>query len=292
MPASDKDIDFPPALQQACTTGDLNLAKSLYTNFIKSEPSLRLSLLTQMAITSARNGHSTILSFCFASGLKERPFNCNDDILYAACSPVCEAASIPVFAVLLDEGGLDVNHYLELLYGDILNAAVEHGNIQLVKYLISRGADPNSDRCALHADNIAVIAAIVDDRNMHSTEMLRVLFEHGAKIEETGALIRAAEVGNVEAVKLIFEMKDDEVVLDEQMEERLLDSRMRNGDGTALYKAAAGGHAETVDILIRKGASIEFEDPSGRSVIKIARNNGHQALASRLEQLMSIFLSS
>ncbi|KAI4137605.1 MAG: hypothetical protein LQ341_005077 [Variospora aurantia] len=289
MPASGKDIDFPPALQQACTTGDLNLAKSLYTSLIKSEPLPRLSLLTQMAITSARNGHSKILSFCFASGLKERPFNCNDDILYAACSTVCEAASIPVFAVLLDEGGLDVNHYLELLYGDILNAAVEHGNIQLVKYLFARGADPNSDRCALHADNIGVIAAIVDDRNKHSTEMLRVLFEHGATIEETGALIRAAEVGNVEAVKLIFEIKGDEVVLEEETEEGLVDRRMRNDDGTALYKAAAGGHAEIVDILIRKGANIGFEDPLGRSVIKIARNSGHQALASRLEQLMSIF---
>ncbi|KAL8965672.1 MAG: hypothetical protein Q9197_006391 [Variospora fuerteventurae] len=291
MPASDKDIDFTPALQQACTTGDLNLAKSLYTNLIKSEPSPRLSLLTQMAIKSAENGHSSILSFCFASGLKERPFNCNDDILYAACSPVCEAASIPVFAVLLDEGGLDVNHYLECA-GDILKSAVNRGNIQLVKYLIGRGADLNSDRCAPHGDTIAVVTAIVDDRNRHSTEILRLLFEHGAKIEETGALISAAEVGNVEAVKLIFEMKSDEVVLEEETEEGLMDRRMRNDDGTALYKAAAGGHAEIVDILIRKGANIGFEDPSGRSVIKIARNNGHQALASRLEQLMSIFPSS
>ncbi|KAL8986892.1 MAG: hypothetical protein Q9177_003854 [Variospora cf. flavescens] len=288
MPFSIENFAFPPALQQACFTGDLNLAKSVYANLIESEPSSRLSHLTQMAITSVENGHSSILSFCFASGLKERPFNCSDNILLAACFPLYDAASIPVFAVLLDEGGLNINHYLEFA-GDILNAAVHRGNIPLVKYLLGRGADPNSDCCALHGDNIAVVAAIVDNRNMPSTEILRVLFEHGAKIEETGALIRAAEVGNVEAVKLIFEMKSDEVVLEEETEEGLVDRRMRNDDGTALYKAAAGGHAEIVDILIRKGANIGFEDPSGRSVIKIARNNGHQALASRLEQLMSIF---
>ncbi|KAL8652122.1 MAG: hypothetical protein Q9210_002873 [Variospora velana] len=291
MPASAKDIDFPPALQKACTIGDVNLAKSLYTNLIKSQPSSRLSLLTQMAITSAENGHSSILSFCFASGLKEHPFNCNDDILFAACFPVCDATSIPVFAVLLDEAGLDVNHYLEFV-GDILKAAVDRGNIELVKYLVGRGADPNSDRCAVHGDTIAVTAAIVDDRNIHSVEMLRVLFEHGAKIEGTGALIRAAEVGNVEAVKLIFEMKSEEVVLEEETAEGLMDRRRRKDDGTALYKAAAGGHAEIVDILIRKRANIGFEDPSGRSVIEIARNNGHHALASRLEQLMSISPSS
>ncbi|KAI4233001.1 MAG: hypothetical protein L6R40_007207 [Gallowayella cf. fulva] len=159
-----------------------------------------------MAIISARNAYPSILSFCFASGLKERSFNCNDDIVTAAN----DAAAIPIFAVLLDEGGLDVNHYLES-YRDMLNAAVYSGNIELVKYLFSKGADPSSDRCSAHGDDIAVTSAISGDSDRGGTEMLRVLFEYRARIEETGALIRAAEVGNLEAIKLIFEMKSDEV---------------------------------------------------------------------------------
>ncbi|KAL8961384.1 MAG: hypothetical protein Q9193_002055 [Seirophora villosa] len=275
--------DFPPALQVACANGDLDRAKSTYDDFIKNNPSARMSLLTKMAIASARNAHPPILSFCFASGLTQRKFDCNDSILYAAC----DASAIPIFAVLLDEGGLDVNHWLECS-GDVLKVAVEHGNTELVKYLFSKGADANSDRCAPHGDNTAIIWAIVGDRNQQSTEMLRILFEHGTKLEGTGALIAAAEHGNLEAVKLLFDMKGNEVDLEEETEEGLMDPRVRADDGTALYKAAAGGHAEIVDILVRKGADIGFKDPSGRSVVDIARVKGHREIATRLGQLISL----
>ncbi|KAL8922262.1 MAG: hypothetical protein Q9172_003632 [Xanthocarpia lactea] len=281
--------DYPPALKSACANGDLDRATSLYNDAIKALPSARMSLLTQMAITSARHAHPKILSFCFAAGLRERKFTFNDDILYAACSasyPTYDATVIPIFAVLLDEGGLDVNHWLEGL-GDILKAAVDHGDIELVKYLFSKGADPNSDLCAPHGDNIAIIWAIIGDRNQHSTEMLRVLFENGTKLHETGALRAAAEYGNLDAVKLIFEMKNDEVELEEA--DYISDfTGTRYPEVTALYKAAAGGHAAIVDILVRNGADIGFKDASGRSVIDIARANGHKDLAIRLEQLMSL----
>ena len=254
MPPPMKDDEFLPALQEACTNGDLARAKSLYSDYLDNSPSSRIPLLTRMAVASARNAHPAILSFCFASGLRERKFNCNDDILYTACStsyPVCDASAIPIFDVLLEEGGLDVNHWLECV-GDVLKAAVDYNNIELAKYIFSKGADPNSDRCAPHGDNIAIIAAILGDRNQHSSEMLRVLFEHGTKLEETGALIAAAEHDNLEVVKLIFEMKGDEVDLEEEIEEGLIDPRVRDDDRTALYKAAAGGHAEILIKLFTK----------------------------------------
>ncbi|KAL8847239.1 MAG: hypothetical protein Q9221_007726 [Calogaya cf. arnoldii] len=256
---------------------------------VESNPSTRIPLLTRMAVASARHAHAEILSFCFTSRLKERKFNCNDDILYAACSagsPACDASAIPIFAVLLDEGGLGVNHELECA-GDVLKAAVDHGNIELVKYLFSKGADPNSDRCAIHGDNIAIIVAIIGDRNEHSTEMLKVLFENGTNLEGTGALRAAAEHGNLGAVKLIFEMRGDEVELEET--DYLSDfTGAQYEECTALYKAAAEGHDEIVDILVRKGADIGFKDSTGRSVVDIAWTNGHRDLAVRLEQLMSL----
>ncbi|KAI4270979.1 MAG: hypothetical protein LQ337_006343 [Flavoplaca oasis] len=281
--------DYSPALQSACANGDLDLATSLYNDAIKARPSARMSLLKQMAITSARHAHPNILSLSFAAGLRERKFTCNDEILYAACSasyPIDNATIIPIFAVLLDEGGLDVNHWLEGV-GDVLKAAVDQGNIELVKYLFSKGADPNSDRCAPHGDNIAIIGAIIGDRNQHSTEMLRVLFENGTKLHETGALRAAAEYSNLDAVKMIFEMKSDEVELEEA--DYVSDfTGTQYPEVTALYKAAAEGHSAIVDILVRNGANIGFKDASGRSVIDIARANGHKDLAIRLEQLMSL----
>ena len=83
-------------------------------------------------------------------------------------------------------------------------------------------------------------------------------------------------------------MRGDQVDLEEETEGGLMDPRVRDDDGTALYKAAAGGHAGVVDVLIRKGANIGFKDRSGRSVVDIARANGHRDLAVRLGQLMSL----
>ena len=278
--------DYLPALQSACTNGDLDRATSLYNDAINSA---RMSLLTQMAITSARHAHPKILSFCFAAGLREPKSTFNEELIYAACSashPIYDATAIPIFAVLLDEGGLDVNQGLQQ-EGDILHSAVDHGNIELVKYLFTKGADPNSGLCFPEGDNIAIIWAIIGDRNRHSTEMLRVLFENGTKLHETGALRAAAEYGNLDAVKLIFEMKRDEVELEEA--DYFSDfTGTQYPEVTALYKAAAEGHAAIVDILIRNGADIGFKDASGRSVIDIARANGHKDLAIRLEQLMSL----
>ncbi|KAL8965327.1 MAG: hypothetical protein Q9183_003910 [Haloplaca sp. 2 TL-2023] len=280
---------LPTELQSACINGDLDRASSLYNELIKNDDSSRIPILTHMAITSARNAHPSILSFCFTSGLTERQYNFNDEILYAACDasyPACDATAIPIFAVLLDEGGLDVNHHLECV-GDILKAAVDHGNIALVKYLFSKGADPYSDLCARVGDDIAIVCAISREKNSHSTEMLRVLLDNGTKLHETGALRAAAEYGNVEAVKTIFQMSGHEVELEEAS--YICDPEgTRYPETTALYRAAAEGHAQIVDILVRKGANIGFKDAAGVSVIDIARRNGYRNLAVRLEQLMSL----
>ncbi|KAL8725291.1 MAG: hypothetical protein Q9166_007440 [cf. Caloplaca sp. 2 TL-2023] len=235
-----------------------------------------------MATISAKNAHPAILSFCFASGLNERKFRCNDPIIYAAC----DASSIAIFAVLLDQGGMAVNHWLEL-GGDVLIAAIYAGNLPLVKYLLAQGADPNSD---YHFGEYTALSwAVIGPHNRGSTgeQILRVLFEYGTKIVEIGALIAAAEKGNLAAVKVILEMKGDEVDPEEVVDPGPYDDRHADDLGTAFYKAAAGGHSEIVDILIRSGADIGFKDRAGRSVIDIARGNEHE-IAIRLGQLMNL----
>lgn len=61
-------------------------------------------------------------------------------ILVAAC----DSGSISVFEILMDVGGMDVNQRHELV-GDPLTAAVMSGSTKLAKFLLSRGANPNSD---------------------------------------------------------------------------------------------------------------------------------------------------
>lgn len=113
------------------------------------------------------------------------------------------------------------------------------------------------------------------------------MLEYGAEIRGIGALIAAAEDGDLTAVNLLLEMRGDTLDLEEVVEYggfAHLDDQ-----GTALYQAAAGGHAAVVDALVRKGACIDFKDNHGYNVVDIALIYGYKNLAIRLAQLMSIW---
>ena len=157
-----------------------------------------------------------------------------------------------------------------------------------MKYLLAKGADPNNGHNFFGFN--ALVAAVAGPKHNGGTtaEMLRALFQHGADTAGTAVLIAAADVGHVEAVRAIMEIKGNEIDL-ETVADYLSAYRRPNMDdlGTALYRAAARGHAEIADILVRKGADMSFKNWRGRSVAYIARTNGHLNLAERLEQLMS-----
>lgn len=259
--------NLPPALKGACTTGDLSLAKSLYNDLPQND---KEPLLTEIAILSARNAHPTILSFCFTSGLTLNSKNENDPLIYAAC----DSGSVAIFRVLLAHG-LSVNKYLELGGGPLVSAC-EHGNVDLATFLLDEGADPNNGQFS--GDYEALVWAVVGDHA--SLDMVKLLLARGTVVKGTGALIAAAEHGNVGAVNVLLECRD--VALEEVEEYGGYDGRKLDDQGTALYKAAAGGHLEIVDILLRKGADAGFKDRKGRSVADVAEERGHVDIVRRL----------
>lgn len=268
--------DLPTALGTACTTGDLSLAKSLYGDLVHANPSSKASVLYQMGTISARNDQSDILSFCFAEGLEIDPGNVNDPFIYAAYA----CSSVAVFRVLLDNG-IDVNKYQEL-GGSPLVAACEHGNVELAAFLLDHGADPNNGYFVGEWE--ALIWAIVGDKA--SLNMVRLLLERGTKVKGTGALIAAAEHGNLRAVELLLENGD--LDLEEVEEYGSWDHRKLDNQGTALYKAAEGGHMDILETLIRQGADTKFRDRTGRSIAERAEENGHGDAARRIRNLEGV----
>lgn len=70
-------------------------------------------------------------------------------------------------------------------------------------------------------------------------------------------LIRAAELGFLEVVRLLLDHKAD-------IEARGMD------ETTALHVASSGGQVEIVRLLLARGANIETSDPSGRTALYIA----------------------
>ncbi|KAI4184535.1 MAG: hypothetical protein LQ346_006096 [Caloplaca aetnensis] len=273
------EAELPPELTEAIKVGDLALAQSLYADSIAASPESGPQILRRMAILSARHAHPDILSYCFSRGLVLNPSDVNDPLIYAAN----DAASIPIFEVLINEGKWDVKQYLEL-EGDALTSAVHKGNVDLVEYLLRRGADPNSDYPL--GEYTSLLWAIMGRANQGSTgeKMLKLLLDHGALVKGTGALIAAAEVGNTKAVEMILEMRGGEVDLEEVEEYGTYDGRKLDDMGTALYKAAAGGWVDIVDVLLRRGANREYRDRRGRSVVDVARENGREDVLKILNE--------
>lgn len=193
--------------------------------------------------------------------------------MYAAC----DSSSVEIFRVLLDEGGLDVNKYLEL-GGDALASACRAGNVELATFLLDRGANPDSDYPA--GEYTALIWAIIGHRA--SLDLLRLLLARGAGLKKTGALIAAAEHGKLEAVELL--VGNEDVDLEEVEEYGDWDGRKQDDMGTALYKAAAEGHVQIVEFLLKKGADPGFKDRKGRSVGDVARGRGHGEIVRILRE--------
>ena len=65
--------------------------------------------------------------------------------------------------------------------------------------------------------------------------------------------------------------------------ERGANINAKNKDGqTALHGAAKNGHAETVSVLLDRGADIEAEDKDGKTPLYLAKINNHEGLAIAL----------
>lgn len=266
--------NLPAPLKTACVAGDLDKTKSLYYDLISEDPSIKSDTLSQIAIISAKNSHPPILSFCCSEGLEIDAELENDPLLCAAC----DSGSTAVFRVLLDHG-MNVNSFLEL-DGSALVSACRVGNLELVKFLLDENADPNNGfDCGGYE---ALLWAIIGSRA--SLDIVKLLLANGVIVKGSGALIAAAEHGNLEAIKLLLEhgKRNKDIDLEEVGEYGAYDPRKLDDQGTALYKAAAHGHHDIVDILLKAGADTRYKDRKGRSVADIAEENGHGIIATRV----------
>ena len=271
--------EIPDLLKTACVIGDLPLAHCLYTDLIRGRsPSSTLILsssrsqpLARMATFAAAHSHPNILAFCFSYALEIDHTSENDPLIEAAY----ESRSVEIFQILLDNG-MDVNRCLEL-GGSPLTVACYAGDVELCRFLLESGADPNSGAVLGYYE--ALIWAIVG-RNA-SIPIIRLLISHGVAVKQSGALIAAAEHGKLEALKLLLEDLEN-VDLEELEWYGAYDSRLEDDQGTALYKAAVKGHKEIVEFLMGKGADKGFRDRRGRGLVDVAVANGHDDIARML----------
>ena len=154
------------------------------------------------------------------------------------------------------EKGADINAEMRQGY-TALTAAVSKGHTSIVKYLLENDANPN----VLPAGTATPLKCAADDGNC---DIISLLLSHGAKIdmgaENDGItpVLAAMSNGQVEAVKLLLEHGPSLNHLD-----------LETGNNLITY-AAETGTAELINFFVKKGISPDSARWDGTTALMIA----------------------
>jgi ankyrin repeat protein len=175
----------------------------------------------------------------------------------------------------------------------LLHTAVRKGNPEIVRALITAGADPNGStekgislNTAIenHDTDIVVILleagtyvtwgnldrAIIQESHPLTQALLMAFPDVNAR-DNVGAtlLMSAACVGNIPAIGLLIDMGID------------VNAGTKTG-WTAVMTASANGYPEVVQELLKAGADVNAREKGGDTPLSLARQAGHQDVVTLL----------
>ena len=194
-----------------------------------------------------------------------------------------ESGNIPLVKSLLNKGA-DIN--TENNYGgSALTVSLRNNRKTLAKFLIEKGIDIHKiERIPGEEDEPYYKSAFIIATEQNDTEMMRLLLKKGAKISyqsgcDDSPMSIASKNNNVEAIKLLIEMGAD------------VNEKVREGH-TPLLNAACYNSLEVAKILIEEGADVN-EKAYGRTALLWALGTGSEKTALLLiEKGADIFAKS
>lgn len=139
-----------------------------------------------------------------------------------------------------------------------LHVAVENGNVEIARYLLSAGAKAN----AKNNQKQTPLMLLDEDAK---PELVAVLLSYGAKInlvdkEGNTPLTLAAQSANKDTIQLLINAGAN--------------PHQQNGEGrTALMNAVESGNLETVKILLGAGANVNIVDAAGKTALLLAETD-------------------
>ncbi|PYI34289.1 ankyrin [Aspergillus indologenus CBS 114.80] len=221
------------------SSGNLQAIQDLYQS---TDAEKQPGLLAHIAARAAGKAQLDIFDWVFSEGFQVTPGSMNDEFYHQACY----AQSLAVWKTLV-KNGFDLNGHHSEVVGDALSLAAYYGDVEIVRFLLENGQDPNEawggyDDLEPGRRSAAHIAAA----ELGNMEALELLVEHGADLEEASGWW--TNCGIVEADRW----------------------------GTALYRAAYKGQREPAVYLLGKGANVHVRDEKGRSILWAARQGGNE----------------
>ena len=179
--------------------------------------------------------------------------------------------------LLIDETGADVNLYH---HGYLLEVAALRDNMEMVRFLLDRGANVKLSNGPLtrafeqgHYEIAKLLLSLNADRpslrrvtKAGNVEAVRLLLEAGTSPDGwSGSFSRplhtAAELGQTEIGRMLLESQADPNVSDHEKR-------------TPLHIATAGGHTQMVRLLLEHGADANATDEGGRTPLHVAAVGG------------------
>ena len=182
--------------------------------------------------------------------------------------------ALELFQILVP-AGLDVNYNFDTIGGYVAATAC-HNQMELTRYLLEHGADPNRNPV------IGLYPALDMAVKESHADMAEMLIKYGAKVDGLGASAMAAQYRRFEMMELLFRHGAD--VNDDARDrvEVCIDFVERT---TALHRAAEAGHVDVVVYLIERGANPDLNDEDGRTPSGAAVENGRPEVAEVLNNL-------
>lgn len=166
-------------------------------------------------------------------------------------------------------------HYIMDKTGSPLTVAILRKDVKMVRFLLSKGANAN-DTYWLPPETVLARAA-----KLPSLEIMKLLLEHGAKIEGSRALVGAAEGGNIDAATVLLAHGAD---INEVFRWDLWDDDLAMDTiGTALYIAVKHDQADFVQFLLERGARTDLANGEGITPRQLAQSEGKSEMLKLLD---------
>ena len=153
-------------------------------------------------------------------------------------------------------------------------------NESLVRWLLSRGADPS----AVYFTGMVPVEAAAQYAPL---PMMKLLVSHGGRVQSTNAVVKASighaedEPGRLEVVRYLVGCGAPIDAYDMQFSDhnRCMSLILIKGKLTALHHAARAGKTDMVALLLHIGANRNLTTFAEKTALELAIENGHEEVA-------------